>query len=659
MLGSGAGLELFDEVLVVTVGDVPPQSGLAQQLRSGEFAGGRAHGRSGQKAIGSSPQRGALGLEARFRAVGRALEAGEPGPLAEAVRALCTHRRAEGPEAGARIERARMGRRLAQWLAGEPGVGCESTGDGIRRHVEETGWVDQALEHIEAGGDPDPVLKTAYDKLAARVRERRHEIDRDFARALATWTAAGTHPGSMLTVESFLDRVVKPVVRGAEGRRVLLLVLDGMSAAIATELGEELRSSWAEFDPVKEDEPQRRAMAAALPTLTSVSRTSLFAGRLTKGTQTDEKRLFPTLKLWGGARAVVFHKDDLRAESAGDTFGPALSEALTDGRTHVAVVLNAVDDRLAKEQKLGDGTWRAHHIPGLVDLLRVAAAQGMAVLITSDHGHVVDRHGTKVAADTPESARHRVPGGTLSASEVALCGPRVVWPDPGASIVALWDADSRYTALKAGYHGGASLAEFTIPVLAFLPFGATPPKDWRELGDQRPAWWFLDERALQASPAQPGTARPAKDQTRQKPSKAQAELARTHDSLFDVVVVPADGAEEALVTAALVTRSEALVGALFASGAFQDQVELLARKPREREMEKFKQAVQTLLDAGGTLPVTALAQRVDFPVGRADGFAAVLRQLVNYDGVQVLETLPDGRTLRVHEGLLREQFGLA
>jgi hypothetical protein len=49
---------------------------------------------------------------------------------------------------------------------------------------------------------------------------------------------------------------------------------------------------------------------------------------------------------------------------------------------------------------------------------------------------------------------------------------------------------------------------------------------------------------------------------------------------------------------------------------------------------------------------------VGHPQGRADGFAAVLRQLLNYDGVQVLETLPDGRTLRLDTALLSEQFEL-
>ncbi|MET7351822.1 BREX-2 system phosphatase PglZ [Streptomyces mirabilis] len=607
-----------------------------------------------EAAAGTSPLLPA-GLDARFTAVGTALADSEPGRLDAAVRSLSEHRRAHGPEVRTRIERTRMGQRLVQWLATEPAVETPHVDAALQRHLDETGWVDRALEHIEAGGDPDDRLRAAYDALAARVRERRHEIDRDFARVLATWTAAGTDPGRMLTVETFLKRVVKPVVRGSADRRVLLIVLDGMSAAIATELSEELRASWAEFDPVDEGVPRRRAMAAALPTLTSVSRTSLFAGKLTQGSQNDEAQLFPALPLWGGAPAAVFHKDDLRADSAGDTFGPELTEALMDGRTHVAVVLNAIDDRLAKEQKLGDGAWRTEHIPGLPDLLRIAALQGMAVVVTSDHGHVIDRHGAKVDTGSPLSARHRPPGGEVGPAEIALHGTRVVAPQPGGSIVALWDADSRYTARKAGYHGGASLAEFTIPVLAFLRFEASPPPAWRELGDQRPTWWLLEESAPLPATASSAPAATTKRQARQKPTKTQAQLALTHDSLFDVAVVPASDGEETLVTATVVGPDDALVSALFASETFQGQIGLLARKP---PMDKVEGAIRALLDAGGTLPVSALAQRVSYPVSRADGFAAILRQLLNYDGVQVLETLPDGRTVRLDLSLLRMQFDL-
>ncbi|MEO3875906.1 BREX-2 system phosphatase PglZ [Nonomuraea sp. B12E4] len=594
------------------------------------------------------------GLEARFAQVGRALSGERPEAVTQAVQALDGHHMAADPDVRVRIERARMGQRLARWLATGPAAAADTVASAIERHLAEIGWVDQALEHIEAGGDPNSVLKMAYDSLGAQVRDRRREIDQAFARTLATWTAAGTDPGSMLTVETFLVRVVKPIATAKAGRRLLLLVLDGMSAAIATELGEELRRHWAEYDPVPDladRPPRRRAMAAALPTLTAVSRTSLFAGKLVKGTQTDEKRIFPTHRFWGGARAAVFHKDDLRGENAGDPFGPDLTEALADEHTHVAVVLNTIDDRLAKEQKLGDGAWRLDQIGKLRDLLRVAAAQGMAVILTSDHGHVVDRHGVKVDGDGIASARHRTPGDPLGETEIELSGPRVVWPEPGANIVALWDTDSRYTAQKAGYHGGASPAEVTIPVLAFLPFGAEPPKGWRELGDQRPAWWSAKtEPARLVTPAPVPATEPKR---RAKPSKAARAQAEMGDALFDVVLAP--GGDDALLSPRLTSPDDVLVNALLESEIFQAQVGLLARKP---PLDKIGKAVLAMLDTGA-LPITALAQRVGYPAARADGFAAVLRQLLNYDGVQVLETLPDGRTLRLNTGLLRDQFELA
>ncbi|GAA0974056.1 BREX-2 system phosphatase PglZ [Acrocarpospora macrocephala] len=611
-------------------------------------AGSLARQLGAETAVEASPVL-AAGLRARFVTAGQALAAGEPQEIAKAVRKLDAHHLAVDPDARVRIERAKMGQRLAQWLATDPAVEAETVAAAVERHIAETGWADQALEHVEAGGDPDPVLKAAYDTLGTRARKRRHEIDRSFARTLAAWTAAGTDPGSMLTVESFLVRVVRPLVTLRAGRRILLLVLDGMSAAIAAELSEEMRRHWAEYDPIPDIESapaRRRGMAAAIPTLTTVSRTSLFAGKLSKGGQVDEKRHFPTHRFWGGAPAAVFHKDDLRGDTVGDPFGPELTEALADQRTHVAVVLNTIDDRLAKEQKLGDGAWRLDQIGKLRELLWIAAEQGMAVILTSDHGHVVDRHGVKVEGESVGSARHRAPGGPLGETEITLSGPRVVWPEPGAEIVALWDADSRYTMQKAGYHGGVSLAEFTIPVLAFLPFGAEPPRGWRELGDQRPAWWSLDVAPPQIDAASPQIEVAAAPRKRTGSSKPPVEMT---GALFDVAPIPATP-----VVPQPGPPDDDLARQLLGSDIFQAQVGLLARKP---PLDKIETALRALLDTS-TLPATALAQRVGYPATRADGFAAVLRQLLNYDGVQVLETLPDGRTLRLNMGLLRDQFEL-
>ncbi|WP_067795490.1 BREX-2 system phosphatase PglZ [Actinomadura formosensis] len=593
------------------------------------------------------------GLGERFAALGRALRVEDPEAVATGLAALETHKLSAGHDAGVRIERARMAARLVHWLATDPGSDVPTVGDALDRHVTETGWADQALDHIEAGGDPDPALKSAYDLIGERVRDRRRRIDRSFAGALEKWTAAGTGPGSMLTVETFLPRIVKPVVTGRSARRVLLLVLDGMSAAIAAELAEELRRDWAEYDPVPDASgrpPQRRAMAAALPTVTAVSRTSLFAATLMRGTQADEKRLFPRHRFWGDAPTAVFHKDDLRGETAGSPFGQAVIDALDQEKAHIAIVLNTIDDRLDKERKLGDATWRLDHIGGLRELLREAAERGMAVLLTSDHGHVVDRRGTKINGAGAASARHRPPGGPLADGEVALSGARVVLDVPGGEIVALWDRDLRYTAQKAGYHGGAALAEFAIPVLAFLPFNAEPPKGWRELGDQRPPWWRLE-----LAPPRTGT-------RRQEPAAAETVPAETvpaetvavkpsSDALFDLETERRNVPEpEAAPTPT--PAPDDLAALLLASETFRQQLDLVARKP---PLGKLEAAVRALLDSG-TLPVTALAQRVGYPLTRADGFAAVLGQVLNYDGVQVLEILPDGRTLRLNTALLREQF---
>ncbi|NEE18805.1 BREX-2 system phosphatase PglZ [Streptomyces sp. SID7499] len=613
-----------------------------------------------ERAAGTSPVL-AAGLEARLTAAGEALLSGLPERITPAVKALSQHRLAQDPDYSVRIERVRMAHRLARWLATDPPVETDRVATAIARHVTETGWVDRALEYIESGGDPDPTLRSAYDALCGSARDRRREIDRHFAQVLAVRTATDRGPGRMLAVETFLPEVVAPVVAAGE-RRVLLLVLDGMSAAIAAELGEQLREHWVEYDPLPgaKDAPQRRAMAAALPTVTSTSRTSLFAARLMKGTQADEKRLVPAHRFWGGQNVVVFHKDDLRAESSGEPFGPELHDALVGDRTHVAVVLNTVDDRLASEQKLGDGAWRLSDIGGLRALLRSAADQGRAVILTSDHGHVIDRHAVRVDAEDVRSARHRGPGGPLMEHEIMLRGPRVLDPEPESEIVALWDTDTRYMSRKAGYHGGASLAEFAIPVLAFLPFGAKPPSGWRELGNQQPSWWSLTAGARGQAPQAHAAAVPAPGSVARKPpkrTKNEAELARSHEALFDMALVPADPESGALLSAAPVSVNDAMVEALLESEVFAAQVQLLARKP---DLARVEKAVRALLDAGGTLPVTALAQRIGLPANRpADGFAAVLRQLLNHDGVQVLETLPDGRTLRLHTGLLRDQFELS
>ncbi|MCD0452639.1 BREX-2 system phosphatase PglZ [Actinocorallia sp. API 0066] len=607
-----------------------------------------------QRAAAASPLL-AAGLDARFTAAGRSLAEDDALKIAGTVTALAEHALATVDTTPARVERVRMAARLRRWLASRPVPEIPSVAEGIARQIRELGWVDRALEHLEAGGDTDSALADAYSRIGEQVRATRRALDQAFSERLAVWTADGTAPGAMLTVEGLLERVVAPVV-AAPGQRVLLLLVDGMSAAIAAELGEELRAHWSEFDPLPEPAgaPTRRAVAAALPTLTSVSRTSLFAGALTKGDQNDEKRLFPQHPCWRGAPAAVFHKDDLRGPDTGSPFSTELAEALADERTHVAVVLNTVDDRLGKEQKLGDGAWRLREIGGLEPLLRAARANGMTVLLTSDHGHVIERRSdrTDAPAASVASARHRLPGGPLAPAEIELSGPRVVWPRPGARIVALRDRDARYTALKAGYHGGATLAEFAIPLLALLPFGAEPPVGWRELGDPAPAWWIQDadvptpDRSGAADRAVAAVARPRHKQPRKAPAVAEPTIALFDEEQATTPSSQRDSGSDDPATA--------LVERLMATELYKAQLGMLARRPQGKAVPR---ALAALVEAG-TLTMTALAERAGQPAARAPGFAATLAQLLNYDGAQILEILPDNRTLRLHRTPLIEQFGL-
>ncbi|MEU9969488.1 BREX-2 system phosphatase PglZ [Streptomyces malaysiensis] len=595
------------------------------------------------------------GLEARLAAVGSAIAGRDLDACRTALRAVQAHHLAE--TARTRIGRARMAVRLVQWLATEPVWTPDTVADALAHYNAELSWADRALEHLEAGGDTEPALSCAYDALAADVRKVRRRMDRAFAEQVAEWTAAGTAPGSMLTVETFLERVAKPVVKSQ--RRLMLLVVDGMSAALAGQLGEELAANWTEYDPTGEKgmSPTRQAMAAALPTVTAVSRTTLLTGKLQRGDQKTEKREFPSLRLWSGHKAAVFHKDDLRPASTGGRFGPDLEAALADDASHLAVVLNTVDDALKNDERLDEWDWTIGDIEAMTPLLDEARRRGMAVLITSDHGHVLEHRGVKVPTPEAANARYRVVPDDgaeplVSEAETVLAGPRVV----GGPIVALWPADTRYTIRAAGYHGGVHPAEFTIPVLAYLPDGATEhlPPGWRQLTDTyEPLWWKLDTTRLRTTSAPPSaeTRTTQATKSRRTPKKS----APQDTGLFEIAVSPKPAETEGtLLDVEAQSPVEQLLDGLFASQAFSDQLALL---PRKQDLERLRQALAALCE-NNTLPLTAVAAAAGMPPTRARGYAAVLTQLLNMDGIQVLELLPDNKTLKLNPTWLKAQFGL-
>ena len=549
-----------------------------------------------------------------------------------------------------------MAMRLARWLRTGQGDPPSGLAAALARQVDVDGWVDRALADVWSGST-HPEVAQVYRTLCARVLAVRHGHDRVFAQALVDATAHEVPPDGVLAVEQVLAQVVAPLSREAP---VLLIVVDGMSTSVAVAVAEGLnRLAWVEH--VRDasgggDGGGRLPVLAVLPTMTRFSRTSLLCGALREGTQVEEKRGFTALT---GGR--VFHKDDLRAP-AGAAINPTVEAALTSGDRVVAVVLNTVDDHLAKHDP--DGTrWSVESIQHLQVLLEVAAGQGRTVVLVSDHGHVVERGGRAQVRELADARWRPASTGPAGPDEVLLSGPRVL--AAGGRIVAPWVEHLRYGRKSAGYHGGVSAAEVTIPLLVFAPRDTDlSAAGWQPAAAQAPTWWIqpVADGAPTAGDAVPGTgaaSRPRRARRTREPDVVG-------QALFSLDDVPAPTAEtEAGGDAAAV----AAAGRGQAGGRHAAAIEAMLTAPAYRRAREaagrsappdlvVAQVLGLLLSSGGRAPVEAVAAIAGVPPGRGQMVMAGLRRLLNVEAYPVLAVDADGRTVVFDEVLWRQQFGI-
>ncbi|MGV4885625.1 BREX-2 system phosphatase PglZ [Streptomyces viridosporus] len=547
---------------------------------------------------------------------------------------------------------ASMAVRAARWLA-LPRPEVRSVAAGVRSHLADWGWADRATAVLWAG-DPggDPVAAGDFRALYEAVKARRERLDEEFAGRLAAWAehATAPFPGGCLLVENVLAEAVRPVA--ATGAAPLLLVLDGMSSAVAVQLGEEAeREGWTEAvpTPAEGQPPMRQAAVSMLPSVTEVSRASLLTGSATRGGQAAETTGFTAFWKAHRREAVLFHKAGIGGDAGRYLSEEVMAALATDAV--VGVVLNTIDDALDKGQQGQRTRWSLDDITYLRELLATAKGYGRPVVLVADHGHVLER-GTgaaSAAAGTgPAAARWRT--GAADEGEVLLTGPRVA--EGGGTIVAPWREDIRYTGRRAGYHGGASLAEVTVPVLVLLPDKALIPKGWEALPRERavPAWWQAQHPEPVAAPAADAT------QEQRKPAgKARTGSRRPApegEGLFaetDVAPPTEDGKAAPAAPASLGAR-------VVASEVYEAQKEYVRKAP---EAKVVAAVVDALADAGETMSPAALAAAVS-ATGRVrrniDGFIATLQRLLNVEGYPVLGFIDAGHTVRLDVKLLRDQF---
>jgi hypothetical protein len=586
-----------------------------------------------------------LGFDQRLARFGTLLSAtvlnGVPAslePLTAARQEILGHDQAQRERR--RLDRIDMALRLVQWLARVDAAttfSFQSLAEAAAYHLAEGGFVDWARLSLR-GGEPVRELSEAYARLFNKVTAIREQQARHFAELLRDWTVAGSVGDGILSVERILDEIVAPLVAQAP---VLVIVVDGMSAAVCRELVADItRQDWiALCEPGRE---ANRPGLAALPSITEVSRTSLLCGQSRQGNAAVEKNGFaehPGLRAHcrSGSVPVLFHKPSLQQADDASLAAEVRGEIAASHRRVVGVVVNAVDDYLLKGEQI-DTRWSRDEIKVLPTLLHEAKSARRIVILLADHGHVLD-HQTQ-GRPNEGGERWRMDDGNPDADELQMTGSRVVIPD-NHRLIAPWTEKVRYGVKKNGYHGGVSPQEMVIPITV-LCASDTFPSGWREAPITTPAWW--DEPFLERKPGEEASV-PLKSV---KPKGL--------GPLFDYVQ------EDVAVmqpTAVVGTPTEPVpewVTAFLASPILAAQKRLAGRTvPADEIIIKLLTALD---HRGGKLTATALARAIEYPSLRLRGLLAVMQRVLNIDGYAVLTRDEASDTIELHRDLLCRQFDL-
>jgi len=565
-------------------------------------------------------------------------------PVERSLAAVAEHLDAGEGSGRARVHGLEAAVRLARWLVLDPATSGEGLAAQTRDYRLDGAWVDAARDAVQ--GETVAALADALAQLFAQVDARRHDRDRRFAAALASWSALPqSGDDQLLPIEHVLERLVAPL---AQQQPVLVLVVDGLSHAACGPLLRDLgRRGWQRTAPSTGALP---AVLSVLPSVTTVSRTSLLCGELQQGDQATERDGFAShsaLRAAGkGTAPQLFHRADL-----GDVEGhvaPKVQQALLDtSQRVVGIVVNGADDHLAKgsQLRLAEGL---SAIRPLAPIEQAASEAGRAIVLVSDHGHVLD-HGTRyVHTAEPGGERWRATSGASADAddEVVVTGPRVLLGG-GEGIVAAATERIRYVkGDKRGYHGGATPAEVLCALEVLTPAGVTL-EGFEPAAPAAPLWWrpLADEVDLDAVAS-----------TLDAVAAQQVERAPAHDAKGRPVLFGDPGELDAPASSGGTSATGGWIGALLASPLLAQQRAMGGRASLDDT--ELASLVGLLVGAGGTLPTGALASHLDISPVRLRGKLDALRRLLNLDGYEVVELRGDG-TVALNIELLSQQFGVS
>jgi hypothetical protein len=575
-----------------------------------------------------SPQ----GLEQRYQQLGllltQALAAKSSSQLGEVRDAISrVKKHLLGMEDSERLERMEMACRMIRWLQTTAAPSSQASFDGmVDFYHQDGGFIDWARYRLKES-DLSAEVRKAFDAILERVDQRARAFEKDFAIQLQDWTRSEHKPDRFILIEDVLEKVVTPV---AKQQPVLLLVLDGMSVAVFRQLMQGiLRQDWTEI--VREDDPLPKPVLATLPSVTAISRRSLFLGKLNPSTNGTEQGEFQKNDLLfkgsgGQVRPQLFRMGDLTDEDQGG-IANQVRQAISDKKCRVvSVVLNAIDDHLDSGKQI-DFSWEVNRIRGLKDILRQASEAGRLVMITSDHGHILDT-GTKMLTSPKDERgdRFRLSTDAVVEGELEFEGSRINQATGRNRITLAWSDKIRYGKDKRGYHGGANPQEMVVPFAIISDARAEAPDGWREVAAYQPPWWNL------GAFAEPEIV----------PAKGKAKKDAPKLELFEhaQVKIASGGAD--------------WIGALLASPLFQEQSKLALRGAPTEEL--LRKLLGTLDARGGSLLKPALARELGMPAFRVDGLVQNVSRILNVDGYEVIGFDRASDTVSLNVRLLCTQF---
>jgi hypothetical protein len=610
---------------------------------------------------------------ARLEHFGRALSAvagsasaATVAPAVEAWRDVWRHDMARDPDQAPVLRRVDMALRLASWLAVRtdrelpPAVTPYDDVENLAIwYAREGGYLDRARWCARAGGEGP--FAEGVDAVVAAVDAIRGELDLRFARALPAWHTAHRRATQVVPIDQAVKRLASDFLEEDAGRRLLVVLMDGMAWAQAVELLESMGNRASVWGPLAWHGMARHrigdgpypAVLTNFPTVTEVSRSAFFGGKgIAPGTvpnaSNDPDR-------WKQNRDVQKHitgnaVPQLRLRGDGQTrdgsASPDALELVLDlPQRIVAVVINAIDMSL-KADRAHETEWKIDTVKALRDLLDKATEAGRAVLLCSDHGHVPSDRMVGTGVAMTHGARWRVwqqPTDPIADYEIGLPAGDGVWAPRGAhGVVMIADDAHRYGGgTGSGEHGGASLAEVVAPCL--LIGCADVPAATADAGQAvrpavAPSWWFFDVGEV-GEADKPEAA----DDRGKKPRRTPKRPATTNQVVLPMFTSPA----EPVVTP--VARG-AVESPLAGSELFQDRV--ADGKSRQQALR----AVEFLRLRKGVASAAAFAGELGEFVARVGGVVAKLQEILNVDGYQVLRF--DRQNQQVHLDLekLAQQF---